>query len=124
LSANAGISATNNLIGSSSNRISLVSTYGQIQIYGQKIGFRDGSYRIEDFYQGCKGILGLLSVLACVRSVSTSVAHFACALGVPTYVTIAQPRTARRANIFPFKWICRSTPGRTPWYPTAQVTEA
>jgi MSHA biogenesis protein MshQ len=35
LSANAGISATNNLIGSSSNRISLVSTYGQIQIYGQ-----------------------------------------------------------------------------------------
>lgn len=35
LSANAGISATNNLIGSSSNRISLVSSYGQIQIYGQ-----------------------------------------------------------------------------------------
>jgi MSHA biogenesis protein MshQ len=35
LSANAGISATTNLIGSSTNRISLVSTFGQIQIYGQ-----------------------------------------------------------------------------------------
>lgn len=74
-----------------------------------------------DLRNDIEGILGLLANLDKVTMVSTSVAHFAAALGVKTNVIIADPKTARRGNIFPFKWICRATPGRTPWYGAAKV---
>jgi hypothetical protein len=76
-----------------------------------------------DLRDDIEGVLGLLANLSEVRTVSTSVAHFAAAMGVPTHVNVADPSTARRAHIFPFKWICRATPGRTPWYGSARVTE-
>jgi hypothetical protein len=78
-----------------------------------------------DLRNDIDGILGLLSNLSHVVSVSTSVAHFAGALGVPVDVIIADPMTARpdRRSILPFKWVCRATPGRTPWYSSARVYE-
>lgn len=74
-----------------------------------------------DMRNDIEGVLGLLANLDRVVTVSTSVAHFACAMGVPTDVIIANPKTAMRGNIFPFKWICRATPGKTPWYGSARV---
>ena len=68
-----------------------------------------------------EGVLGLLANLSKVFTVSTSVAHFAAALGVETHVVIADPLTGVRGNLFPFKWICQKTPGRTPWYGNARV---
>lgn len=74
-----------------------------------------------DLKNDIEGLLGLLSNLERVVTVSTSVAHFACALGVKTDVVIADPKTGVRGNIFPWKWVCRRTPNRTPWYGCATV---
>lgn len=74
-----------------------------------------------DLRSDTEGILGLLSCLEKVVTVSTSVAHFAAALGAETQVVIADPTTGVRGNLFPFKWICQATPGRTPWYGSACV---
>jgi hypothetical protein len=63
-----------------------------------------------------EGILALLSNLESVVSVSTSVAHFAASLGRRTHVVIADPTTGVRGNLFPFKFLCMATQGRTPWY--------
>lgn len=71
-----------------------------------------------------EGLLGLLANLDKVVTVSTSVAHFAAALGVETHVVIADPTTGVRGNLFPFKWICQKTPGRTPWYGAARTYES
>lgn len=70
-----------------------------------------------------EGLLGLLANLRKVVTVSTSVAHFACALGVETHIIIADRAKAVRKNVFPFKWVCRATPGSTPWYGSASVYE-
>ena len=77
-----------------------------------------------DLRNDLEGILGLLSNLARVVTVSTSVAHFSAALGVPTHVILADPSTGVRANIFNFKWACKETPNRTPWYKCARVYES
>jgi hypothetical protein len=74
-----------------------------------------------DVRNDIEGILGLLSNLDKVVTVSTSVAHFACALGIETHVIIANPKTSLKGNILPWKWVCKKTPGRTPWYPSARV---
>lgn len=74
-----------------------------------------------DVRNDIEGLLGLLANLEKVITVSTSVAHFASAMGKETHVIIANPKTARRSNIFGWKWICRKTPGRTPWYGSARV---
>lgn len=74
-----------------------------------------------DLRNDIEGLLGLLMNLEKVVTVSTSVAHFAAALGVETHVIIADPTTGVRGNIFPWKWICQKTPGKTPWYESARV---
>ena len=74
-----------------------------------------------DLRNDIEGLLGLLVNLDKVVTVSTSVAHFASALGVETHVIIADPTTGVRGNLFPFKWICEKTPGKTPWYGSART---
>lgn len=58
-----------------------------------------------DLRNDLEGVFGLLSNLSKVITVSTSVAHFACALGVETHVIIAE-KGGVRGNILPWKWIC------------------
>lgn len=74
-----------------------------------------------DLRDDIEGVLGLLSNLEKVVTVSTSVAHFAAALGKETHVILADPTTGVRGNLFPFRWGCEATPGRTPWYSSARV---
>ena len=74
-----------------------------------------------DLRDDIEGILGLLANLDQVTTVSTSVAHFACALGIKTNVVLAPPASGLRGHLFPFKWMCEKTPGRTPWYSCATV---
>lgn len=59
-----------------------------------------------DMRNDLEGVFGLLANLSKVITVSTSVAHFACSLGVETHVIIAEPNTGVRGNILPWKWIC------------------
>lgn len=67
----------------------------------------------EDF----EGVLGLLANLKEVFTVSTTVAHLASAMGVPTTVILA-PMNGRHRNMLPFKW---SLLPRSPWYPSTRV---
>lgn len=76
-----------------------------------------------DLRNDIEGVLGLLANLDRVVSVSTSVAHFSASMGIPTHVVIADPTTGVRGNLFPFKWLCHATPGKTPWYQSAHVYE-
>jgi hypothetical protein len=62
-----------------------------------------------------EGVCGLLMNLERLVTVSTSVAHFAGALGVKTDLILA-PMNGVRKNMLPFKWWCEKTPGKTPWY--------
>lgn len=59
-----------------------------------------------------EGILGLLSNLDRLVTVSTSIAHFAGALGVKTDLIIA-PLNGKQQNMLPFKW---GVGGKTSWY--------
>ena len=68
-----------------------------------------------DLRNDLEAILGLLSNLDRVVTVSTSVAHFAAALGIPTDVILA-PLNGIRKNLLPFKWWCEPMRGETPWY--------
>jgi hypothetical protein len=68
-----------------------------------------------DLRNDLEGLLGLLSNLERVVTVSTSVAHFAAALGVKTDVILA-PLNGVRKNLLPFKWHCDPMFGQTPWY--------
>jgi len=79
-----------------------------------------------DLRNDIEGVLGLLSNLSKVVTVSTSVAHFAGALGVPVDVIIADPMTALpdRRSILPWKWVCRATPGKTSWYGSVRVFDS
>jgi hypothetical protein len=101
-----------------------------------------GSYKVEEFKKGIEkplslqydlawdeevetpsldlrgdleGLLGLLSNLERLVTVSTSAAHFSAALGVKTDLILA-PMNGVRKNMLPFKWLCEKTPGKTPWY--------
>lgn len=65
-----------------------------------------------DLRNDLEGILGLLSNLDRLVTVSTSIAHFSAALGVKTDV-ILTPMNGIRQNMFPFKW---GMGGKTYWY--------
>lgn len=65
-----------------------------------------------DLRNDLEGILGLLSNLDRLVTVSTSIAHFAAALGVKTDVILA-PLNGVRQNMLPFKW---GVGGKTVWY--------
>ena len=68
-----------------------------------------------DLRNDLEGVLGLLSNLSRLVTVSTSVAHFAAALGVPVDLILA-PTNGVRKNLLPFKWYCDPMIPRTPWY--------
>lgn len=65
-----------------------------------------------DLRNDIEGILGLLANLDRLVTVSTSIAHFAAALGVKTDVILA-PLNGIRQNMLPFKW---GLGGRSWWY--------
>jgi hypothetical protein len=67
-----------------------------------------------DLRNDLEGLLGLLSNLDRVVTVSTSVAHFAGALGIKTDVILA-PLNGIRKNLLPFKWHCSPMWPKTPW---------
>lgn len=68
-----------------------------------------------DLRNDVEGLLGILSNLDRLVTVSTSIAHFAGALGVKTDLILA-PMNGVRKNMLPFKWLCEALPGETPWY--------
>jgi hypothetical protein len=75
-----------------------------------------------DLKNDLEGILGVLSNLEKVVTVSTSVAHMAAALGTKTEVFIAKVGTGRRSHLTPWKWINRKHPGQSLWYPPTVKT--
>jgi len=68
-----------------------------------------------DLKDDLEGVLGLLANLSEVITVSTSVAHFASAMGVPTTVIIAEKGTGD-SNLIPWKWHADNLPNKTWWY--------
>lgn len=66
-----------------------------------------------DLRDDFEGIFGLLMNLERLVTVSTSIAHFAAALGVKTDVIMA-PMNGLKQNILNFKW---GLGGKTCWYP-------
>jgi hypothetical protein len=68
-----------------------------------------------DLRDDMEGLCGLLMNLERVVTVSTSVAHFAAALGVKTDVILA-PLNGIRKNLLPFKWWNEKDQGKTWWY--------
>lgn len=69
-----------------------------------------------DLRNDVEGILALLSVLDHVVAPSTSVSHFASALGVPIDVVLADPKSGVKQNMIPWKWINKKCLGKTWWY--------
>jgi len=69
-----------------------------------------------DLKNDIEGLIGLLCNLERVVTVSTTVAHLSCALGIPTEVILAA--NGRNSNRLPWKW---GRGGKTPWYRTATV---
>lgn len=65
-----------------------------------------------DLRDDLEGIFGILSNLDRLVTVSTSIAHFAAALGVKTDLIIA-PLNGTKQNILNFKW---GLGGKTAWY--------
>lgn len=65
-----------------------------------------------DLRDDLEGLCGLLMNLDRLVTVSTSIAHFAGALGVKTDVVLA-PLNGIRKNLLPFKWGLQR---KTPWY--------
>ena len=70
-----------------------------------------------DLKQDIEGILGLLANLSHVYTVSTTVAHLACGLGVPTTVILAPPN-GKNSNRLPWKWGINR---QNPFYKWCQV---
>lgn len=68
-----------------------------------------------DLRNDIEGIFGLLMNLEKLVTVSTTVAHFAGALGVKVDLILA-PLNGIRQNLLPFKW---GRGGKTPWYSDA-----
>lgn len=73
-----------------------------------------------DIKNDLEGVLGLLMNLSRVITVSTTVAHFSCALGVPTTVILAPPN-GRNANRIPWKWGLNR---KNVWYGSAEVYQS
>lgn len=70
-----------------------------------------------DLRNDIEGILGLLANLERLVTVSTSVAHFAAALGVRVDLILAKDGGVRSDTLlWPWKWWCDATPGRSAWY--------
>jgi hypothetical protein len=84
---------------------------------------RDTNGTELDLRDDIEGLLGLLSNLERVVTVSTSVAHFACALGVRAHVVLA-PLNGQNSNVLPWKWWSEKTPGKTAWYDSALVYQS
>ena len=81
---------------------------------------RDNLGNELDLRSDIEGILGLLSNLDKIVTVSTSVAHMAAALGCDTEVILA-PRNGPNSSSFPWKWWNEKTPGRSLWYESVSV---
>jgi hypothetical protein len=75
-----------------------------------------------DLKDDLEGVLGLIANLDRVVTVSTSVAHFASAMGIKTDVIIADPKTGRMGGLIPWKWINLKSEGETWWYPKTTRT--
>lgn len=65
-----------------------------------------------DLYNDLQGVFSVIRGLDRVVTVSTSVAHFASAMGVPCDVILAS-----KTNQLPWKWLNEACPGGTWWYP-------
>lgn len=86
--------------------------------YGQRSDERIPAPGI-DLRDDIEGVLALISVLDRVVSVSTAVAHFACALGVETHVVLAPAEsTGIPDDRLNWRWGLGS---RVPWYRSARV---
>jgi hypothetical protein len=104
---------------------------------------RNGQYPLKDFPRGLslqynlnwdeevetphidlkddiEGIVALISVLSRVVTVSTSVAHFAGALGVPTDVVLAPMGTGTTDNQINWRWQ-DGRKKKVPWYSSVTV---
>jgi hypothetical protein len=102
---------------------------------------RNGQYKLSDFPSGLslqydihwdedaltphidvkddiEGIIALVSVLKKVVTVSTTVAHIAGSLGVPTEVILAPWETGTSNNMINFRWGMKRT---VPWYKSVRV---
>lgn len=117
----------------------------EMEPYRGRIGIswrgRNGQYPLKDFPQGLslqynlnwdeevetphidlkddiEGVLALISVLSKVVTVSTSVAHFAGALGVETHVIQAPLGSGSAENQINWRWGMKS---RTQWYRSVTV---
>jgi len=75
-----------------------------------------------DLKNDVEGILGVLANLDRVVTVSTTVAHFAAAMGVETEVRLAKIGSGRRSHLIPFKWVNRAHPHESLWYPKTTRT--
>lgn len=75
-----------------------------------------------DLLNDIEGVLGVLANLERVACVSTTVAHFAAAMGCPTEVRLAKIGSGRKRQLVPWKWINRRMPGQTLWYPSTTRT--
>jgi hypothetical protein len=75
-----------------------------------------------DLKNDIEGILGVLANLDRVVTVSTTVAHFAAAMGVNTEVRLARVGSGRRSQLTPFKWVNRKHKHETLWYPKTTRT--
>lgn len=121
------------------------SRLAEMDVYRGKVGIswrgRNGQYPLKDFPQGLslqynlnwdeevetphidlkddiEGVLALISVLSKVVTVSTSVAHFAGALGVETDVIQAPLGSGSAENQINWRWGMKS---RTQWYRSVTV---
>ncbi len=121
------------------------SRLAEMDVYRGKVGIswrgRNGQYPLKDFPQGLslqynlnwdeevetphidlkddiEGVIALISVLSKVVTVSTSVAHFAGALGVETHVIQAPLGSGSAENQINWRWGMKS---RTQWYRSVTV---
>lgn len=72
-----------------------------------------------DLKNDLEGILNLLAGLDKLVTVSTTVAHFAGALGIPVDLIIADKRTGIRSYIMPWRWLDlsqKTVPKKAWWY--------
>lgn len=69
-----------------------------------------------DLTQDLGGIMSVLAGCSRLVTVSTTVAHFAAAMGVRTDVVMADPKTGVRGSLLPWRWVNRKLVNQTPWY--------
>lgn len=117
----------------------------EMEPYRDQVGIswrgRNGQYPLSDFPPGLslqydihwdedaltphidvkddiEGIFALVSVLKKVVTVSTTIAHIAGSLGVPTEVILAPWETGTSKNMINFRWGMKT---RVPWYSSVRV---